>query len=305
VLAATTRLKTVVAVRPNTSFPTVAAQALATLDQLGSGRTIVHIISGGSDAEQRQQGDYLDKEQRYARSGEFIELLREVWTRREPFSHDGTFYRFDDFGPGFQTFGGGSLPVSLGGSSEFAYQVGGEHADIFALWGEPLEETKQQIDRVHEVARAAGRTTPIRFWVTFRPIIAETDELAWKKAEGKIEQLGNTYFTSADRVAATNAGTVRLRDIASKAERHDRALWTPKAIAGNGGASSLLVGSPETIAAAILDYVALGADIISLPSLGNIDDAIDTGRSVIPLVRAEVARREQAATQRSAVGVSS
>lgn len=291
VLEATTRLKTVVAVRPNTSFPTVAAQALATLDQLGGGRTIVHIISGGSDEEQRRQGDYLAKEQRYERSSEFVEVLRKVWTSREPFSHEGEYYRFENFGPGFPTHSGGALPVSLGGSSDFAYRAGGRQADIFALWGEPLAETKQQIDRVYQEAHAAGRDEKLRFWATFRPIVAETDELAWKRADSLIGALEKAH-AAYNRPEATNVGTVRLREIAERQERHDRALWTPPSIAGAGGASSLLVGSPETIAAAILDYIDLGADIISLPSLGNIGEAIDTGRYIIPLVREALAARE-------------
>lgn len=300
-LEATTRLETVVAVRPNTAFPTVAAQALATLDQLGEGRTIVHIISGGSDEEQRRQGDYLSKQQRYERSEEFVEVLRKVWTSEEAFSHEGAHYRFEDFGPGIRTHSGGALPVSLGGSSDFAYRAGGRQADIFALWGEPLAETKQQIDRVYEEAKAAGRTERLRFWVTFRPIVAETDQLAWKRAESLIGELEQAHGAF-NRPEATNLGTVRLREIAERQERHDRALWTPKLIAGAGGASSLLVGSPETIAAAILDYIDLGADIISLPSLGNIGEAIDTGRYIIPLVREALAAREAASGGERAAG---
>lgn len=208
VLAATSRLKTVVAVRPNTSFPTVAAQGLATLDQLGQGRTIVHIISGGADTEQRRQGDYLDKEERYARSTEFIQILRDAWTRREPFSHDGRFYRFEDFGPGYSTYSGDALPVSLGGSSDYAFEAGGREADIFALWGEPLAQTKEQIDRVYAEAAKAGRTERIRFWVTFRPVVAETDELAWDKARALVERLGAVYANFPKLVTeATNAGS--------------------------------------------------------------------------------------------------
>jgi alkanesulfonate monooxygenase len=115
VLARTTRLKTIVALRPNICYPTVAAQALATLDHLGSGRTMVHIISCGSDAEQRRQGDYLDKPNRYARSAEYIEILHRAWTEDAPFDHEGEHYRFEGFGPGSQPLSGGSLPISIGG----------------------------------------------------------------------------------------------------------------------------------------------------------------------------------------------
>ncbi|MDQ1130543.1 LLM class flavin-dependent oxidoreductase [Microbacterium sp. SORGH_AS_0888] len=290
VLEATERLKTVVAVRPNTAFPTVAAQALATLDQISGGRAIVHIISGGSDEEQRSQGDYLDKPARYRRSAEFVEVLREVWTAKAPFSHDGEFYRFEDFGPGYATSSGGPLAVSLGGSSEYAYAAGAQ-ADIFALWGEPLAETAEQIARVYDHARAAGRTDRIRFWVTFRPVVAATDELARRKAHELVERT-RPFYDQVSRISATNVGTVRLREISEQAEEHDGGvLWTPRGIAGSGGASSLLVGSPETIAAALVKYVELGADVISLPTLGDLGDAIEVGREIIPLVREEVARR--------------
>ncbi|GAA1748201.1 LLM class flavin-dependent oxidoreductase [Aeromicrobium alkaliterrae] len=291
ILAATERLKTMVAVRPNTSFPTVAAQALSTLDQLGQGRTAVHVISGSSDAEQQRQGDYLSKEQRYERSTEFIQVLREVWTRKEAFSHHGPYYDFDDFGPALETHDGGALPVSLGGSSDHAYVAGGQEADIFALWGEPLRETKEQIDRVRDEARRAGRTDRIRFWVTFRPVVAETDDLAQQKAARLLDDAARLYGNGGQALS-TNVGSVRLREIAERAELHeDGTIWTPKAIAGGGGASSFVVGSPDTIAKTLVKYVELGADIISLPTLGHLDDSIDAGRHVIPAVRQLVAER--------------
>ena len=75
----------------------------------------------------------------------------------------------------------GLVPISVGGSSQDAYRVGGQQGDIFGLWGEPLKETAEQIAAVNAVADAAGRPHP-RIWVSFRPIIAPTDELAWEKA---------------------------------------------------------------------------------------------------------------------------
>ena len=77
---------------------------------------------------------------------------------------------------------------------------------------------------------------------------------------------------------------------------HDRALWTPTATATNArGASTALVGTPETVAAAILDYVDLGAELVSIRGYDNLNDAIDYGRHLLPLVRAELAARKQAA----------
>lgn len=77
-------------------------------------------------------------------------------------------------------------------------------------------------------------------------------------------------------------------------ERHDRALWTaPTGVTGGTGNSTALVGTPDTIAAALLDYYDLGIRIFSARGYDIYDDVIDFGRYVIPLVRSEVAHREQ------------
>ena len=314
----TERLRPSVAVRPNTAFPLVVAQQLATLDQLTEGRAVVHLISGGSDAEQARQGDYLPKDRRYARTSEFLQLLRRAWTERAPFSFAGEFYRFDDFGPGFAPYGD-TIPISIGGQSDAAFEVGGREADIFSFWGEPLADLRVEIDRVHAIAAAAGRggvdeggrppTPPAgrsslallaarpRIWVTFRPIVAATDELAWQKAFDYVDRIG-TSFQAGGALARygsgtpQNVGSQRALGFAAKADVYDRALWTRTAAATNGaGASTALVGSPETVAAAILDYVDAGASLVSIRGYDTLNDAVDYGRYVLPLVRQEIAHR--------------
>ena len=304
----TERLRPIVALRPNTIYPTVAAKALATLDQLSGGRAVVHFIAGGDDHEQAREGDRLTKSERYARQEEYIRILRRVWTETEPFDHAGTYYSFEDFVSRVRPVNG-TIPVSVGGSSDEAYAQGGALADIFGLWGEPLKDTQQQIDRIADAARAVGRTDTPRTWVTFRPIIAPTEELAWAKAERTLEILqsrsgtpgagqpsghrGGLWVQTPGASGPANVGSQRLLEIASRGDRHDRALWTPTASAtGARGASTALVGTPETVAAAILDYVDLGADLISIRGYDNLNDAIDYGRYLIPLVREELAHRE-------------
>jgi alkanesulfonate monooxygenase len=298
IVARSERVAPIIALRPNTMYPTVAAKALATLDQFGGGRAVVHIISGGSDAEQAREGDYLTKDERYARSAEYVDVLRKVWSSTEPFDHEGEHYRFEGFVSAVRPTNG-TIPVSVGGSSAAAYEVGGSRGDIFGLWGEPLADTRDQIDAVHAAAARAGRSDRPRIWVTFRPIIAPTEQLAWEKAQrilGVLEEArsGNAWWrTALGGASPQNVGSQRLLDIASRSDVHDRALWTPTATAtGAAGASTALVGTPETVAAAILDYVDLGADLISIRGYDNLDDLIDYGRYLLPLVRQELAHRE-------------
>jgi len=299
------RIKPIVALRPNTTFPTVGAQKLATLDQLTEGRAVVHLISGGSDAEQARQGDYLPKDRRYARTSEYIDILRQAWTSPTPFSHDGEFYKFDDFGPGFAPYES-PIPISIGGQSDEAFEVGGAKADIFSFWGEPLADLRSEIDRVHGIARAAGRTTLPRIWVTFRPIIARTDELAWQKAHEYVARIAATFekaaygFQRNRQDTPQNKGSQRALAFAERSELYDRALWTKTAAVTNAaGASTALVGSPETVAAAILDYIDQGASLVSIRGYDTLADAVDYGRHILPLVRQELAHRK-ATGQRSA-----
>ncbi|WP_392896466.1 LLM class flavin-dependent oxidoreductase [Streptomyces sp. LN699] len=298
------RLQILLAHRPNVSYPTFAAKTFATLDQISEGRLAVHFITGGNDHEQGREGDILTKDERYARTLEYIRIVKKIWTSREPFDHEGDHYRFHDFVSDVFPVQQPRPAVSFGGSSAAAYAAGGAEADIYCLWGEPLEQTAQQIDAVKAAAEAAGRTDVPRIQVAFRPIIAPTEELAWEKAHrtvGAIKQRREAGPARQHRngvlqaAAPQNTGSQRLIAIAEAGERYDRALWTPTAAAtGGAGNSNALVGTPETVAQALLDYNDLGVDILSARGYDLLGDAVDFGRYVIPLVREEVAKRDAA-----------
>jgi alkanesulfonate monooxygenase len=300
--ANTERLGLLIAHRPGFVAPTLAARQFATLDQFSGGRVAVHTITGGSDTEQRRDGDYLDHDERYARTDEYLGILRQTWESDEPFDHEGAHYKFE--GHYAEVKPAHRIPLYFGGSSPAAYRVGGRHADTFALWGEPLAETAQQIAFVRAAAEAAGRTTPPGISVSFRPILGATEELAWERAERILDTIkgggDGSAFWSAKRPAwggpgrtPENVGSQRLLAAAEKGDRHDRALWTaPAKATGAGGNSTALVGTPETVAQALLDYVDLGVTTILIRGYDPLDDAIDYGRHLLPLVREEVARRD-------------
>ncbi|MET8702785.1 MULTISPECIES: LLM class flavin-dependent oxidoreductase [unclassified Kitasatospora] len=295
-------LQILLAHRPNVSYPTFAAKTFATLDHISEGRLTVHFITGGNDHEQQREGDFLTKDERYERTREYIGIVKKAWTSREPFDHEGVHYRFKDFVADVFPVQQPRPGVSFGGSSAAAYAAGGAEADVYGLWGEPLARTAEQIERVKEAARAAGREDAPRIQVAFRPIIAPTEELAWEKAHRTVDAIrarreGGELIRRGRPAgeAPENAGSQRLLEIAEAGERYDRALWTPTAAAtGGAGNSNALVGTPETVAQALLDYYDLGVDILSARGYHLVDDAIDFGRYVIPIVREEVAKRDAA-----------
>ncbi|RSH81962.1 uncharacterized protein EHS24_008161 [Apiotrichum porosum] len=303
VLAVTKNINIIIALRPNTIYPTVAARKLATLSQLGAGRVVVHFIAGGNDVEQGREGDYLTKAERYGRLEDYIKILKRAWSSSEPFDWDSEYYKFKDFRNSVLPLK--KIAVSVGGSSDDAYRIGGALGDIFGLWGEPLKDTKEQIDKIYAAADKAGRAANDRprIWVTFRPIIAETEELAWAKAHRTLDALNgnragppaNSTIPLATPGQPQNVGSQRLLEIAKRGDVQDRALWYPTVTATNAaGASTALVGSYQTIIDSLIDYVDLGAELISIRGYDNLSDAIDYGRFILPGVRKVLEERAAA-----------
>jgi alkanesulfonate monooxygenase len=304
----TETLQLLLAHRPNVAYPTFAAKTFATIDQISGGRVTVHFITGGNDHEQQREGDYLTHDERYARTREYMAIVKQAWTSRQPFDHDGPHYQFADFVSDIFPVQQPRPRLSFGGSSPAAYQAGGAEADIYCLWGEPLASTAEQIESVKAAARAAGRADRLKIQVAFRPVIAPTEEQAWQKAydtvdriEARVRSNGGALSRRRPVKDPENTGSQRLLALAAEGERFDRALWTrTAAVTGGAGNSNALVGTPDTVAQAILDYIDLGVDIISMRGYDLLGDAIDVGRQVIPVVREEVAKRDAALALASA-----
>src|SRR3984885_13542141 len=180
--AHTERLSFLVAHRPGFVAPTLAARTFATLDQFTGGRIAVHIITGGRDGEQRRDGDHLSKDERYDRTDEYLDIVVQAWTSDVPFGYQGRYYQVEDAYAEVRSAQQPRIPLYFGGSSEAAYRVGGKQGDVYALWGEPLAQTAEQIASVRTAAAAAGRVTDPRISVSFRPILGPTEELAWERA---------------------------------------------------------------------------------------------------------------------------
>ena len=290
--AITSKLGFLVAHRPGFTQPTLAARQLATLDQLSSGRVAVHIITGGADEEMARDGDVgTTKAERYARTDEYLTVLRQEFTAAQPFDHKGRFYEVRQ---GFSAIKPDNLPIFFGGTSPEAIDVAGRHADVYATWGETLGATREVVSRVRASAARYGRNPG--FSLSLRPVIADTEEAAWKKASEIVERV------RANREAAglptsghrpPNDGAARLLKTAA-ALRQDKRLWTGVAqLTGAAGNSTGLVGTPEQVADAMLDYYDIGIDHFLIRGFDPLGDAIDYGRYLIPRVRALVAARDR------------
>ena len=283
----TQRLRFLIAHRPGFVAPTLAARKAATLDHFTGGRIALHIISGGSDAEQSRDGDFLDHDARYRRTDEYLDVLRQVWTSTAPFDYEGEFYQvrraFSDVKPVQQPY----IPLYFGGASEAAVRAGARHCDVYALWGEPVAAVRERIAMICKAAEPYGRTP--RFSVSVRPILGRTEAQAWERAHTILSQL---HRQPAPAGRPQSVGSQRLLDFAAQREIHDKRLWMPIAAAtGATGNTTALVGTPEQVAESLLDYYDAGATTLLIRGFDPLQDAQEYGRELIPLVRGELARR--------------
>ncbi|MCH2674569.1 MAG: LLM class flavin-dependent oxidoreductase [Chloroflexota bacterium] len=276
-----------IAHRPGFVAPTLAARQAATLDQLTGGRIALHIISGGSDVEQRRDGDWIDHDARYRRSDEFMDVLRRVWTETSPFDYEGEFYRFEQNLSEVRTHQKPHVPLYFGGASDVAKEVGAKRADVYALWGEPLESIRRQIGDIRQ--RAARYNRDIRFSVSVRPILGDTEGEAWERARGILDRVKSSVGSTigpGKPARLQSEGSRRLLEFAAKGDVHDKRLWMPiAATTGAAGSTTCLVGTAEQVADSLLAYHQAGASAFIIRGFDPLQDTIDWGKELIPRVR--------------------
>jgi alkanesulfonate monooxygenase len=279
----TERLKFLVAFRPGFYSPTLAAQMGATFQRQSNGRLLVNVVTGGERAEQRAYGDFLEKDARYARTDEFLAIVRELWSGKEV-----------DFEGQYLAVEAAALatppdPVPLvyfGGSSRAAVEVAARHADVYLTWGEPADQVSEKLTQVRESAKTVGRT--LRFGIRLHVITRDRSEDAWAEADRLLSTVDPA------RIAEAQAG---LATSQSEGQRRMRALHggsttnleiAPNLWAGiglvRGGAGTALVGSHAEVAERILGYHALGIDEFILSGYPNLEEAYWFGEGVLPLL---------------------
>ncbi len=274
------RLRFLVALRPGTITPTLAAQQAATFQRLTGGRLVLNIVTGGEDVEQRRFGDGLDKDGRYARTGEFLTVLRGA-SGGEPFDFHGEHLWAE----------GATAPLAesppeiwFGGSSDAAVRVAAEHADVSLTWGVPPPAAKEHVVRVREAAARHGRSP--RFGIRLHVITRDTAAEAWAAAAALID---GADVAAAQRRLATSQSAGQQRMTALHGGRTDELEVYPNLWAGVGlvrdGAGTALVGRHDEVADRIAEYHAAGFDEFILSGWPHDREATRFGAGVVPHLR--------------------
>lgn len=285
-LAETERLKFLVAFRPGLVPPTLAAQQAATFQRFSEGRLLLNVVSGGEDAEQQRFGDWLDHDQRYGRTGEFMKIVKDIWTT-ESVDFDGDHYRIRD---GRVSSPPDPLPpLYFGGSSPAALPIAAQYVDTYLTWGEPPPAAAAKIAKVREFAQQYGRT--LRYGIRMHTISRDTSAEAWAVADKLLSELSPAEVEAATRLNAKSESEGQRRMTALHGGRLDNLEIYPNLWAGvglvRGGAGTALVGSHEEVANLIYEYYSSGFDEFILSGYPHLEEAYYFAEGVLPHLRAK------------------
>jgi len=254
----TERLRLLVALRPGLTLPAESARQAVTLDRISEGRLLLNVVTGGSTEILQKDGDFLDKQSRYARTAEFLHVVRQLWSSSEPVTFTG-----DHIGVEGAALNNRPDPVPavfFGGSSGPAGPVAAKYSDVYLTWGEPLAAVGQKLDWVGGLAAEHGRT--LRYGLRIHVISRDTSAQAWAEADRLLEGIDPADVARMQANLARSESEGQRRMVELRGGSNDRLVIAPNLWAGvglvRGGAGTALVGSHAEVADRLAEYAQLG-----------------------------------------------
>jgi alkanesulfonate monooxygenase len=288
-ISQTRRLKFLVAFRPGYVAPTLAAQMAATYQRISRGRLLLNVVTGGEDTEQRRFGDYLNHDERYARTGEFLDIVRGAWSGK-PYDFEGVHYKVE--GATVMARPDPVPTVYFGGSSPAAGPVAARYVDVYLTWGEPPQAVASKIAWMRELAEQAGRT--LRFGIRLHTISRDTSKEAWAEADRMLAELSPEEIARSQQALAKSGsvGQANMRKLHQSFRDGGRAadleiypnLWAGVGLV-RGGAGTALVGSHAEVADRIEEFASLGISEFILSGYPHLEEAYWFGEGVLPELR--------------------
>lgn len=299
------RLKFLVAFRPGMVAPFLAAQMAATFQNMSGQRLLLNVVTGGESKEQRMFGDFLDKDERYARCDEFLEVVRRLWAG-ETVDFEGEHLKVE---AAALTHVPDPVPdIYFGGSSPAAGQVAARHADVYLTWGEPPEAVAEKIAWVRKIAAEQGRDPdrPLRFGIRLHTINRDTSEEAWAEAQRLLDGIDPATVERVQAGLKESESEGQKRMLALNGGSKDDLEIYPNLWAGvglvRGGAGTALVGSHEEVADRIEEYADLGIEEFVLSAYPHLEGAYWFGEGVLPILAERGHWADPRPTARGAAG---
>ncbi len=276
-LLATERLKVIAAVHPGLWHPGVLAKLGATVDHLSGGRFAVNVVSGWFKGEFTALGEpWLEHDERYRRSEEFVRALRAIWTEDNA-ELAGDFYRIRGFNLKPKPVQRPHPEIFQGGNSTAARRMAGRVSDWYFMNGNSFDSVREQVEQVSAVAAAHGRR--VRFGLNGFVIARDT--------EAEAREVLREIIAKADVQAVNDFGEAVRQ--AGRSTSDGKGMWQDSEFADlvqyNDGFRTGLIGTPEQVATRIVEYKKRGVNLLLLGFLHYLEDVEYFGKRVLPIVR--------------------
>ncbi|WP_319453640.1 MULTISPECIES: LLM class flavin-dependent oxidoreductase [unclassified Mycobacterium] len=288
----TTSLAFLVAFRPGLVSPTLSAQMAATFARHAPGRILLNVVVGGEAHEQRSFGDHLNKDARYERCDEFLEVVRRLWAG-DTVTLQGKHIHVEEAALALPP--NPVPPLYFGGSSGAAGPVAARHADVYLTWGEPPDAVRRKIDWIRGLAEQEDRD--VRFGIRLHTISRDTADEAWAQADKFIGALDDETVANAQKGLHRSESTGQKRMLALHEEHRNDGSWrdarsleiAPNLWAGvalvRGGAGTALVGSHSDVADRIAEYAEVGIEEFIFSGYPHLEELFWFGEGVVPILR--------------------
>jgi len=279
----TRQMRFLVAIRPGLVSPGVAARMAATFDRLSGGRLLINVVTGGDPLELAGDGLHLDHDRRYELTDEFLTVWRAI-ASGEQANLQGDYFNIQDGKLLFPPVQKPHPPLWFGGSSAIAQTIAAKHVDVYLTWGEPPAQVAEKIAAVKRLAQAQGRT--LRFGIRLHVIVRETQSEAWDAANQLIKYVDDEAIAKAQKAYSRmdSEGQRRMTQLhhgSREALEISPNLWAGVGLV-RGGAGTALVGDPQTVAARILEYAALGIESFILSGYPHLEEAYRVAELLFP-----------------------
>ncbi len=294
-IAHTEKLNFLFAVRPGSTQPAIFAKQFATVNYWSGGRARVNIVTGGNPKELVAEGDSFDHSLRYQRTREYIQVLKKMFSGSS-FDHDGDFFTLKNASLFPDSVSQPSSDIYFGGASEIGKDVASEVADVYMMWGETLENSRQLIEEMKQ--RAAAKNRNLSYSISFQVILGDTEEEAWNNANRLVqnisaEQAAEKSFQT--KTVGEAQGVKRLHSLMEQAKDNNFVigpnLWAglTQVITGN---SIALVGTPDQVTDRLVEYIELGFDKVLLRGFPHLETIEQVGETIIPRVKARLREKQ-------------
>jgi alkanesulfonate monooxygenase len=289
----TERLRFLIAFRPGLLAPSLAARMAATFDRISNGRLLINIVTGGDPSENTGDGIFLEHDQRYEITKEFLEIWKSLLAN-ETLNYSGKHLRIEGGKILFPAVQSPHPPLFFGGSSDAGIAVAAETVDTYLTWGEPPAAVAEKLGRAAQAAAKYGRK--LSFGIRLHVIVRETAKEAWAAADDLIRYVDDATIAKAQSNFSQMDSVGQRRMAALHNGSRDKLEISPNLWAGvglvRGGAGTALVGDADQVAARMRDYMAIGIDHFILSGYPHLEEAYRFAELVFPKlpVRHQTAR---------------